>query len=161
VRSPGGDWGGGIVSTLERAIAIAAEAHAGQDKGGEPYILHPLRVIFSCPVGDARIVGVLHDVMQDSDWTLDRLRAEGFSPAVLDAVESVTRREGEDYLAFIDRACGNPLGRIVKEADILDHLNPTRPVKLWEEYPSLAERYQAALTRLRSGPSVTVGEGAS
>jgi hypothetical protein len=70
------------MSTLERAIAIAADGHAGvTDKGGAPYILHPLRMMLSLSSPDERIVAVLHDVCEDCEgWTLDRLRDEGFPP---------------------------------------------------------------------------------
>ena len=93
------------MSTLERAIAIAAEAHAScSDKAGAPNILHPLRVMLSLTGLEERIVAVLHDVVEDNDdWTLDRLRREGFSENVVAGVESVTNRDGEDYMAFVQR----------------------------------------------------------
>src|SRR6202034_2035323 len=82
---------------LERAIAIAVEGHSGQvDKAGEPYILHPLRVMLNCATAEERIVGVLHDVVEDCPgWTFERLREEGFSDTVLTALDAVTHREGE------------------------------------------------------------------
>jgi (p)ppGpp synthase/HD superfamily hydrolase len=65
---------------LERAIEIAVEAHKGQvDKGGSPYILHPLRVMMSVNGESEKIVAVLHDVVEDSVWTFDALLAEGFA----------------------------------------------------------------------------------
>ena len=86
------------MSTLERAIVIAAEGHAGvKDKGGAPYILHPLRMMLSLSSADERIVAVLHDVCEDCPgWTLDRLRAEGFPERIVAALDSVTKREGEN-----------------------------------------------------------------
>jgi (p)ppGpp synthase/HD superfamily hydrolase len=94
------------MSTLERAIVIAAEGHAGvKDKGGAPYILHPLRMMLALSTPDERIVAVLHDVREDcSGWTLDRLRAEGFPDHNITALDSVTKREGEDYETFVRRA---------------------------------------------------------
>lgn len=113
------------MATVERAIAIAAEAHAGQtDKAGAPYVLHPLRVMLAQSDTDARIVGVLHDVIEDCPaWTLERLRAEGFSEAVLEALLSVTKRPDEehDYEAFVRRAAMHPIGRLVKLADLRDN----------------------------------------
>ena len=81
------------MSTLERAIAIAAEAHAGQfDKGGNPYILHPMRVMLSLRTEEEQIVGVLHDVCEDCPgWDLERLRREGFSETIVVALASVTK----------------------------------------------------------------------
>ena len=74
---------------LERAIRIAVEAHAGQiDKANEPYILHPLRVMFDVEGEVARMVAVLHDVVEDNEgWTFERLREEGFSPAIIEALD--------------------------------------------------------------------------
>src|SRR5687767_2629355 len=87
------------VSTLERAIAIAAQAHAGQvDKAGQPYILHPLRVMLRLATEEERIVGVLHDVVEDTPVSLQQLRDEGFSESVLSAVEALTKRDGETRL---------------------------------------------------------------
>jgi (p)ppGpp synthase/HD superfamily hydrolase len=115
------------MSTLEKAVEIAAAAHAGAvDKGGEPYILHPLRLMRSMKSPDAKIVAVLHDVVEDTDWTIDRLREAGFSNTVLSAVEALTRREGETYEEFILRARRNPIAREVKRADLLDNMNLDR-----------------------------------
>ncbi|MGE4652652.1 MAG: GTP pyrophosphokinase, partial [Myxococcota bacterium] len=84
------------MSTLERAIEIALEVHRGcKDKGGKPYILHPLHVMLQMKSNDGKIVGVLHDVAEDSDdWNLERLRSEGFSGEIVDAIDSVTKRDG-------------------------------------------------------------------
>src|SRR5262245_5080201 len=98
------------MSTLERAIAIAAEAHAGvKDKGGAPYILHPLRMMLKLSTPEERIVAVLHDVCEDCpEWTFERLRNEGFSVRVIEALDSVTKQEGESYEDFVLRAAANP-----------------------------------------------------
>src|SRR5258708_25482609 len=114
--------------TLERAIAIAAEAHSGVlDKGGAPYILHPLRMMLSLSTVEERIVAVLHDVCEDCPgWTLDRLRAEGFSEHIITALDAVTKREGEDYEDFARRAAANPIGRNVKLADLADNCDLSR-----------------------------------
>ena len=137
------------MSTLERAIAIAAEAHAGQiDKGGNPYILHPLRVMLRLEDADARIAAVLHDVVEDSPWTLEQLRAEGFWPAVIDAVESVTKREGEEYEDFVRRAAQNTIGRIVKRADLEDNLDLSRVKSPGERDRERIEKYRRALAVL-------------
>jgi (p)ppGpp synthase/HD superfamily hydrolase len=94
------------MSTLEHAIAIAAKAHEGQvDKAGAPYILHPLRMMMNVRTIDERIVAVLHDVVEDCPgWSFERLRSEGFSEVVITALDSVTKREGEDYEDFVARA---------------------------------------------------------
>src|SRR5258708_16184187 len=106
------------MSTLERAIVIAAEGHAGQlDKAGNPYILHPLRVMLRLDTNEERIAGVLHDVVEDCGWTIDNLRDKGFSAAVLRAAEAVTKSAGESYDPFVSRAPAHPIGRPVKTPD--------------------------------------------
>lgn len=134
------------MSTLERAIAIAAEAHAGQvDKAGEPYILHPLRVMMRLETTDDRIVGVLHDVVEDNaTWPLAALRAEGFSDAIIQAVDAVTRREDEDYETFVRRAGRNEIGRRVKLADLADNMELTRIKAPKPEDHARLERYRKA-----------------
>jgi (p)ppGpp synthase/HD superfamily hydrolase len=116
------------MSSLERAIAIAAEAHAGQpDKGGASYVLHPLRMMLRLTSNDERIVAVLHDVCEDCPgWTFDRLRAEGFSEKILMALDTVTKRDGEAYEDFVRRAANNPIGRAVKLADLQDNCDLSR-----------------------------------
>jgi (p)ppGpp synthase/HD superfamily hydrolase len=134
------------MSTLENAIALAVEAHAGQvDKAGQPYILHPLRVMFSIEDEEGRIVAVLHDVVEDSDTSLDDLLAMGYSREIVDALDQLTRREGEPYEAYVVRASGNPLARQVKRADLLDNMNILRlPVHLGESHLRRLQRYRKA-----------------
>lgn len=115
------------MSTLERAIAIAATAHAGQrDKGGSPYILHPLRVMLRLSTDEERIVGALHDVMEDCHITREMLLAEGFSEEVVAGVESVSRRDGETYHDFVLRAAANRIGRRVKRMDLEENSDLSR-----------------------------------
>ncbi len=118
------------MSSVARAIEIAREVHQHQvDKGGAPYIGHPVRVANACASDDAKMVAMLHDVVEDGasqGWSFDRLRAEGFSEVVVAAVESVSKRDGEDYEAFVLRAAQNALGREVKLADIADNMDLSR-----------------------------------
>lgn len=115
-------------SNLSRAIQIANEAHDGQhDKGGSPYILHPLRVMMAVQGDRERIAAVLHDVAEDCpEWPLERLRAEPFSGAVCDALDALTRRKGEDYWDFIDRCADDPIAKVVKMADLKDNQDLSR-----------------------------------
>ncbi|MEQ9400959.1 MAG: HD domain-containing protein [Longimicrobiales bacterium] len=134
------------MSNLERAIAIAAEAHSGQkDKAGQPYILHPLRVMLNCRTDSERVVAVLHDVVEDTPWTLDGLRAEGFAEEIIDGVAAVTRAEDEDYFAYVRRAAAHPLGRAVKRADLADNLDPSRLPSPTIQDRERVERYRQAL----------------
>jgi (p)ppGpp synthase/HD superfamily hydrolase len=93
------------MATLERAIAIAAEAHAGQvDKAGQAYILHPLRVMLRMGSAHERMAAVLHDVVEDTPVSLPRLLAEGFAPEVIAAVDALTKRPGESPRTWTCRA---------------------------------------------------------
>jgi len=153
------------MATLERAIAIAAEAHAGQiDKAGAPYILHPLRVMLSLAIDEERIVGVLHDVVEDCDgWTFERLSAEGFSPEIMEGLRSVTKHEPvknpvlpnspmhnaeETYEDFVRRAADNKIGARVKRADLMDNMDWSRIAEPTVNDLSRMIRYKKALKYL-------------
>jgi (p)ppGpp synthase/HD superfamily hydrolase len=135
------------MSTLERAIVIAAEGHAGvKDKAGAPYILHPLRMMLALSSPDERIVAVLHDVCEDCPgWTLDQLRAEGFPDHIITALDSVTKREGEDYESFVRRAAANPIGRQVKLADLRDNSQLSRISQPTQSDFDRIEKYRMAI----------------
>ena len=102
---------------------IAIKAHAGQtDKIGDPYILHPLRIMLKMNTKAERIVAILHDVVEDSPITLADLRKSGCPDEVLMAVDCLTRREGESYEAYVRRAAGDRLAKIIKIADLEDNM---------------------------------------
>ena len=142
------------MSTLERAIAIAARAHEGKvDKAGAPYILHPLRVMLKLSTTEERIVAVLNDVVEDSEVSLQHLIYEGFSDTVVEAIDAVTKRPGEAYEDFVRRASLNPIGRRVKLADLEDNANLSRiPNPTKRDYERLA-RYHRAIETIRSAAS--------
>lgn len=140
-----------MTQTLERAIAIAATAHAGQvDKGGAPYILHPLKVMLRMTSLEQRIVAVLHDVVEDCGISLEDLSKEGFSEEVLSAIESVTKMPGESYEDFVERAAQKPIGRMVKLADLEENSDISRIASpSWEDLERI-EKYRRAIARLRA-----------
>jgi (p)ppGpp synthase/HD superfamily hydrolase len=146
---------GVIMSTLERAIAIAAEAHAGQvDKAGAPYVLHPLRMMLRVSSNEERIVAVLHDVCEDCPgWDFDRLRREGFSERIIAALDSVTKRDGEDYEAFVRRAAADPVGRAVKLADLNDNSDLTRIAEPAPRDFERIEKYRRAIALIGRLPA--------
>jgi GTP diphosphokinase / guanosine-3',5'-bis(diphosphate) 3'-diphosphatase len=129
------------MATLERAIALAAQAHAGQvDKAGQPYILHPLRVMLSVTGLHDRIAAVLHDVVEDTAITLENLHDEGFSEEVIEAVATLTKSLGETRLAAARRAVLNPIARRVKLADVTDNMDLSRIAEPTEnDYARLQE----------------------
>jgi (p)ppGpp synthase/HD superfamily hydrolase len=136
---------------LEKAIGIAVAAHRGQkDRNGAPYILHPLRVMGRVTTTKEKIVAVLHDVVEDTDWTFDDLRQEGFSDEVLAALDRVTKREGEPYEDFVTRSASQPLARRVKLADLEDNMDVRRLAKVSEEDGKRLERYLTAWNRIKA-----------
>jgi (p)ppGpp synthase/HD superfamily hydrolase len=138
------------MSTLERAICIAASAHAGQvDKAGAPYILHVLRVMLAMSKEEERIVAVLHDVLEDTPWTVDGLRAEGFGDRIIDAIDGLTRRDGESYEEFIQRAAANAISRRVKLADLADNSDLSRVDAPSQDDRARVLKYERAIESLR------------
>ena len=134
------------MSTLEKAISIAAQAHEGQrDKAGAPYILHPLRVMMKMATEAEQITAVLHDVVEDTDWTMEQLQQEGYNREILDALDCLARRDGEEYGDFIKRVKQNPLSVKVKIADLEDNLNVSRLKEVTEADATRFEKYKLAL----------------
>lgn len=137
------------MADLEEAIRIAVEAHRGQkDRAGAPYILHPLRMLLRVQTDAERMAAVLHDVVEDTPWTLEALRARGFPAEVLDAVDALTRRPGEEYDAFVERAAAHPVARRVKLADLEDNLDLRRLESVAAHDLDRLERYLRAYRRL-------------
>jgi guanosine-3',5'-bis(diphosphate) 3'-pyrophosphohydrolase len=137
--------------SLQDTIDLARKAHEGQiDKSGQPYVEHPLRMMQSLDGEDAKIVALLHDVVEDTPITLDMLRSAGYGEHVIEAVDCLTKREGETYEAFITRAAANPLAHQVKIADLKDNMNPARISNPTEKDRQRMEKYRRALQQLES-----------
>ncbi len=143
------------MSTLQRAIEIAKEAHAGQvDKAGVPYIEHPLRVMSMGTTQEEKIVGVLHDVVEDSRWTFEDLAKEGFSEEIIDALRCITKlNDDEDYDDFIFRVLTNPLAIQVKVNDLKDNMDVSRLPQITSEDLTRLEKYKYAYKRLTENQS--------
>ena len=134
------------MSTLTRAIEIATKSHEGAtDKYGSPYINHVTRVMNMGDNDNVKIVGVLHDVIEDTHWTFEDLEKEGFSKDVIDALKCVTKTsEDEDYEEFITRVKINPLAVTVKLNDLTDNLDIKRmPVVLESDLKRLNKYLKA------------------
>jgi (p)ppGpp synthase/HD superfamily hydrolase len=140
--------------SLGRAIRIAREAHTGQvDKSGAEYIGHPLRVMAGVESVEEKKVAALHDVVEDSPWTIRDLRAEGFSDEVLAAVDALTKRPGESLAESMARVVALPLARTVKLADVADNSNPERLALLpIVDRVRLQKKYQETSALLAAGP---------
>jgi len=131
------------MSTLERAIAIAAQAHAGQvDKAGQPYILHPLQVMLRMQSTPERMAAVLHDVVEDSAVTLASLELEGFPAEVISAVDALTKRRGESRIDAARRARRDPIACQVKLADNAENMDLSRLAEPTERDYARLEEYK-------------------
>jgi len=119
---------------LSKAIILAFKAHEGQvDKSGMPYVNHVMRVMTAGRTEDEKIVGVLHDVIEDTHWTFDELLAEGFPSHIVDALRCVTKlSDDEPYDEFIERVKTNPLAVAVKINDLTDNMDVRRYKELTE-----------------------------
>ncbi len=134
---------------LSKAIEIAARAHDGfNDKCGEPYILHPLRVMLSRKDELERICAVLHDVIEDTELTLDDLRNEGFSEEVILILDCLTKRPGEKYEDYISRIITNENACHIKLADLNDNMDPGRMVCYDKDSEARLEKYKNAKRRI-------------
>ncbi len=139
------------MSTLERAIEIAKAAHDGQkNKDGTPYITHPLKLMESMDSTDEKIAAILHDVVEDSDVTIEDLRAEGFSETILSVVDTLTHKPDESYSDYIKRVAGNPMTRKIKTADLKDNMDQRRIPNPTEEDISRIKKYEEAYKVIRS-----------
>lgn len=137
---------------VERAILLATHAHLGQvDKLGEPYILHPLRVMLAVPpVPKLRALAVSHDTLEDTSLTAQDFLQEGFGQDFIDSLVALTRNDGEDYLDFVRRAAADPDSCVVKEFDIRDNMMPSRMLRLDQDTRNrLYLKYDAALAVLQ------------
>lgn len=133
------------MTLLERAIDIAVTHHRDKvDKGGNTYILHPLRMMCRMQTETEMIVAVLHDVVEDTDWTFEMLEAEGFTPVVIEALKCVTKRKGEDYDVFITRSLNNDIARKVKLADLEDNMDIRRIASPTQEDLDRIAKYRRA-----------------
>lgn len=135
---------------LSKAITLALKAHEGQvDKSGVPYAGHIMRVMAAGRTMDENIVGVLHDVVEDTEWTFDALLDEGFSVHIVDALRCVTKlSDDEPYDEFIERVKTNPLAVAVKINDLTDNMDVRRYKELSERDVIRLRKYLKAYQEL-------------
>lgn len=145
-----------LAPTLEDAIVLATQAHRQQiypTSQGEPFILHPLRVMLQVVSDAERVVAILHDVIEDTECTLDDLRHSGYPERVIDALDRLTHRDGETYEAYIERIKDDQLARQVKLADLEDNLANNRRLAECTSSIEVQERimrYERAIALLRA-----------
>ncbi len=143
---------------LNKAIEIAHKAHAEQvDKVGQPYIEHPLRVMNMGTTDNEKIVGVLHDVVEESDWTFEQLQCEGFSSEIIEALRSITKQsKDEPYDKFIQRIKKNPLAVKVKLNDLTDNMDIRRLAYISDKDVKRLKKYLKAYKQLSNLPAYSI-----
>ncbi len=139
------------LDTLSLAILLAKEKHHGQtDKNGLEYFTHPIRVLCKVDTLEEQIVAVLHDIVEDTDVTLEDLRELKFSPTIIDAIDAISRRRNEQLKPYLRRVRRNRIAYNVKMQDIRDNSNLERlhslPIETQER---LAKKYKFCLEFLR------------
>ena len=135
--------------TLRKGLIIKKIVFNAKDKGGKAYILHPISVMMRCDTDEEKIVAILHDVVEDTDWTFEALREEGFTETIIEALKTVTKHsDDEDYDEFIQRSLKNEIGRKVKIADLRENLDVTRIGELTDKDIERINKYKRALKTL-------------
>ncbi|CEN53483.1 phosphohydrolase [Capnocytophaga canis] len=136
---------------METALQIVIKAHANQtDKAGRPYIFHLLRVSEKGQTQTEKICGLLHDLIEDTDWTFEQLQQEGFSDEIIQVLKCVTKQQGENYDDFINRIAQNSIAIRVKLNDLEDNMNITRLSHLTEKDLQRLNKYLKAYHFLKS-----------
>ena len=137
-----------LKSQISKALKVAVNAHEGQkDESGEDYILHPLTVMTYCKTTPQKVTAILHDIVEDTDVTLEDLKNEGFPPEIIDAVDAMTHRPDEPNNDYWQRVSENEIAAVVKLADIkhntlperLNDLSPEREEWLTKKYKKAVE----------------------
>lgn len=136
---------------LYKAITIACEVHQGQSNiNGEPYILHPLRLLIKAKSNEERIIAVLHDVIEKSNISLADLKNKGFDQNIISSIDSLSRRRSESYIDYIGRLMQNKISVKIKLFDLADN------IKIHSEnndngiYDAKIDQYKYALKQIRS-----------
>ena len=135
----------------KKAMLIAYHAHRYHvDKGGMPYIFHPLHLAEQMDTEYSVITALLHDVIEDSDISLEDLKAEGFPEPILEALSLLTHEKQVPYLEYVQRLKGNELARKIKLADLTHNSDVSRLSVQDDSSRQRFEKYQRAIALLES-----------
>jgi (p)ppGpp synthase/HD superfamily hydrolase len=133
----------------QEAMKICFEVHIEQkDKSGIPYVFHPIHLAEQMETEETIIVALLHDVVEDSDYTIEDLRKKGFSDAVLEAISLMTHADGVNYMDYVKEIKNNPIARAVKLADLRHNSDLTRLKVVDEKALKRRNTYQEAIAFL-------------
>ena len=133
----------------KKAMKLCYDAHKDQvDKSGMPYVFHPFHVAEQMKDEATTIVALLHDVVEDTDYTLEDIAAEGFGQDIVEAVSLMTHEEDVPYLDYVAKLKDNPIARAVKLADLAHNSDPSRLGEIDEETEERLEKYKQAIKLL-------------
>ena len=135
----------------KKAMKLCFDAHKNQvDKSGMPYVFHPFHVAEQMKDEPTTIVALLHDVVEDTDYTLEKIAAEGFGQEIVEALALMTHDKNVEYLDYVAKIKDNPIARAVKLADLAHNSDPTRLDVIDEEARKRLEKYKKAIALLES-----------
>lgn len=135
----------------KKAMKLCFEAHKDQvDKSGLPYVFHPFHLAEQMPDEVTTVTALLHDVVEDTDYTLDDLRAMGFPSQVVEALALLTHDKAVPYLDYVDTIKFNPIARAVKLADLRHNSDTTRLDMVDNKARERLAQYAQAIARLES-----------
>ena len=133
----------------KKAMKLCYEAHKDQvDKTGVPYVFHPFHVAEQMKDEATTIVALLHDVVEDTDYTLEDIAAEGFGQEIVEAVALMTHEDEVPYLDYVAKLKDNPIARAVKLADLAHNSDQSRLGEIDDETKQRLEKYQKAISLL-------------
>ncbi len=133
----------------KKALKLCFAAHKYQlDKSGMPYVFHPFHLAEQMTDEETTVVALLHDVVEDTSYTIEDLREMGFPESVLEAIRLMTHEDGESYLDYVARLKANPIARAVKLADLQHNSDLTRLDTVDERALARVEKYKKAIALL-------------
>ena len=133
----------------KKALKLCFEAHKEQtDKSGMPYVFHPFHLAEQMKTEETTIVALLHDLVEDTDYTIDDLINMGFNKTVTDAIDLMTHTDGIDYMDYVRKIKKNPIAKTVKLADLKHNSDLTRLDVVDEKALTRREKYLKAIALL-------------
>ena len=130
----------------KKALKLCFEAHKNQlDKSGMPYVFHPFHLAEQMETEETVVAALLHDVMEDTDYTAEDLKEMGFDGDILDALLLLTHQDGVDYMDYVKKIKSNPIARAVKLADLTHNSDLTRLDVVDEKALERKEKYKKAI----------------
>lgn len=134
----------------KKALKLCFEAHRDQlDKSGMPYVFHPFHLAEQMDTEEKVVVALLHDVVEDTDYTIEDLSEMGFGKEIIDAITLLTHAPDVEYMDYVRNIKKNPIAKAVKLADLAHNSDPTRLEVLDEYAVKRNEKYSKAIALLK------------